>query len=135
MSQIKAAKVSEYELKLFIKQNNFFAGILNLKKRVFYHVPRSSRNLFHLFGKPGLGINEEILLRKDFDLIKVKFQDEILTTNRINWLKKGIVSPYCNQLVDKQIILMLENINLEETKSNEPQLTIFESKEVVYGNI
>lgn len=125
MKQTKEVRISEHEIKIFIKQHNFFAGILNIEKRIFFHVPRSSKNLFHLFGFSGLGINEEILLRKDFDTIKIKFQDEILETTRLKWLKQGITSPYCNFSVDKQIILDVNKINMEDTAPEEVQINLF----------
>jgi hypothetical protein len=114
MKQIRIIQKSENELRVYIKQNNFFAGIINLKSRIFFHVPRSSKNVFQLFSKPGLGINEDILLRKDFDKIMIKFNDEILETTRLNWLRNGIASPYCNSIVDKQIILSISKITLQD---------------------
>lgn len=125
MKQTKEVRISEHEIKIFIKQHNFFAGILNIEKRTFFHVPRSSKNLFHLFGFSGLGINEKILLRKDFDTIKIKFQDNILETTRLKWLKQGITSHYCNFSVDKQIILDVNKINMEDTAPEEVQINLF----------
>jgi hypothetical protein len=125
MKQSREVPLNRNEIKIFIKQHNFFAGILNLEKRIFFHIPRSSKNLFHLFGFSGLGINEEILLRNDFDTIKIKFQDAILETTRLKWLKKGITSPYCNFSVDKQIILDVNKINMEDTAPEEVQTNLF----------
>jgi hypothetical protein len=113
MKQIRVIKRGEYESRIYVKQHNFFAGIINSKLRVFYHVPRSSKNVFHLYGFEGLGINENILLRKDFDKIMIKFNDEILETTRWKWLEKGITSHYCDMSVDKQIILPINKINLD----------------------
>lgn len=124
-TQTKEIRLNQHEVKIFVNQNDFFAGIVNKEKRIFYHVPRSAKNLFHLFGFDGLGINEEILLRKDFDVIKVKYQNEVLVTTRLKWLNKGIVSPYCNSIVDKQIILNLTEITLDHHQPVKNQLNIF----------
>lgn len=112
-SQVTFQNNSSNLLRIIVKQHNFFAGQIDLTKRIFYHVPRSNKNLFHLFGHPGLGINEEILLRNNFDIIKVKFNDEILTCPRRKWLQLGIKSPFCNASVDLQIILKLSEINMD----------------------
>lgn len=125
MTQLRIEQINMNELKVFIKQNNFFAGTINLQHRTFYCVNRSAKNLFNLFGKPGLGINEEILLNDKFDFIVVKYQDQLLKTTRLKWLNSGIVSRYCNQKVDKQIILMLENINMQNTRPIEDQGKLF----------
>ncbi len=69
MTQIDLVLISPNESKVFIRQNNFFAGIINSELRIFYHIPRSQKNVFKLFGFEGLGINEEILLMKS--LIKL----------------------------------------------------------------
>ena len=119
--QIKLVKLNNTEFKVFIKQNNFFAGLINCKRKIFYHVPRSQKNVFHFFGFEGLGINEEILLLKQFDTIMIKFKDEILSTPRLKWLRSGIASPYCNELVDKQLILPISKINLNEAVDTQEQ--------------
>lgn len=122
LSQIYTKQVDSNTIQLYVKQNNFLAGEIDKFERVFYSIPRSKKNLFHLFhGAEGsLGINEEILLRSDFDKIKIKFNDKILTTTRLKWLYKGVVSPYCDQSVDKQIILRLSEINMEGVEQYEP---------------
>lgn len=130
-SQIYTKEISSNIMQIFVKQNNFLAGEIYRAERIFYSVPRSNKNLFHLFHgtEGGLGINEEILLRTDFDLMKVKFCDKILTTTRLKWLNNGIVSPYCNQIVDKQIILKLSDINLDDAEMYQPsekQISLFE---------
>ena len=123
-SQIKLKRINNSETKVFVNQHNFYAGIINSNSRVFYHTARSSKNVFNLFGG-GLGINEDILLRKDFDKIVVKFNNETLTTTRLKWLKKGIASPYCNAEVDKQIILQLDKITLDDAVDIEKELNLF----------
>ncbi len=123
MKQIRIISKNDFESKIYVKQHNFFAGIIHSKLRYFYHVPRTNKNIFNLFGG-GLGINEDILLRKDFDKIMIKFNDSILETTRLNWLKNGIASPYCNASVDKQIILPIEKITLKGLE-NDFEQTLF----------
>jgi len=123
-SQIKLKRMNDSETKIFVKQHNYYAGIINSNSRIFYHTARSSKNVFKLFGG-GLGINEDILLREDFDKIVIKFNDSVLTTTRLKWLKKGITSPYCNAKVDKQIILSLDKITLDNAVDIEEELNLF----------
>ena len=120
LSQIRLQNVSDSLIRISIRQNHFIAGDLDTTERIFYSIPRSKKNLFYLFGEPGLGINEEILLLDSYDTIKVKFNDSILTTTRRKWLNKGITSPYCNSTVDKQIILKLSDINMTDADKYEP---------------
>ena len=114
LSQISLQNLSDSLIRIIIRQNHFIAGDLDTIERIFYSIPRSEKNLFYLFGEPGLGINEEILLLDSYHTIKVKYNDSILTTTRRKWLNKGITSPYCNSTVDKQIILALNEINLTD---------------------
>ena len=120
LSQIRLQNVSDSLIRIIIRQNHFVAGDLDTTERIFYSAKRSSKNLFYLLAEPGLGINEEILLLGTFDIIKVKFNDTILTTTRRKWLNKGITSPYCNSTVDKQIILKLSDINMTDADKYEP---------------
>lgn len=131
-SQIRSVRLDNYLEQIFVKQNNFLAGEIDHNERIFYSIPRSHKNLFHLFhgDEGGLGINEEILSRQDFDLIKVKFCDMILTTTRLKWFNDGIVSPYSNHAVDKQIILKLSEINFQGTSNEsfiDKQINLFEA--------
>ena len=114
LSQISLQNLSDSLIRIIIRQNHFIAGDLDTIERIFYSIPRSEKNLFYLFGEPGLGINEEILLLDSYRTIRVKYNDSILTTTRRKWLNKGITSPYCNSTVDKQIILALNEINLTD---------------------
>ena len=122
--QIRIVPISDSESKIFIRQHNFISGILNLEKRIFYCVPRTSKNLFHLFGG-GLGLNVEILHLDSFDKIMLRYNSEMLTTYRLKWIEKGIVSPYGDHRVDSQIILPLSEINLNWEKKKIPELTLF----------
>ena len=80
-------------------------------------------------GEGSLGINEEILHLDSFDIIKVKYNDQILTTTCRKWLAKGVLSRYCDSTVDKQILLKLTEINMDDTDQFEPvvnQVNLFE---------
>jgi hypothetical protein len=119
LTQIKLVHITPSLLRVIVKQNNWTAGEIDTDERIFYSTPRSERNLFHLFGGPALGLNESLLLMTNYDIIKIKYCDRILVTTRLKWLSKGIVSPYCNQRVDKQITLRLSDVNLDAAKQFE----------------
>ncbi|MHB8337935.1 MAG: hypothetical protein ACYDEE_11020 [Ignavibacteriaceae bacterium] len=122
LSQINIQKLSSNLLRVIVRQNNFIVGEIDTTRRTFYSVPRSIKNLFHLFhgDEGGLGLNEEIFHLDSFDTIKMKFNDKILTTTRLKWLAKGVTSPYCDTSVDKQIILRLSDINMLDADKYEP---------------
>ena len=122
LSQIRLQKISSKIIRVIVRQNNFIAGEIDLTERVFYSVPRSTKNLFYLFhgDEGGLGICEEILHLDSFDIIKIKFNDKILTTTRKKFLTKGILSRYCSSNIDRQVILKLSNINLDDAADYEP---------------
>jgi len=124
-SQIEIKKIDNTLLRVIIRQNDFVAGEVDLAERIFYSVPRSSKNLFYLFhgNEGGLGLNNEILHLDSFDTIKLKFNDKILTTTRRKWLAKGIISKYCNAKIDKQVIMKLSDINLGDAEMYEPTET------------
>ena len=124
VNQIRIAPIRDLEFKIFIRQHNFLSGIINVEKRIFYCVPRTSKNLFHLFGG-GLGLNVEILHLETFDKIVLRYNSEMLTTYRLKWIEKGIVSPFGNHKVDSQIILPLSEINLDWEEEKKPDLTLF----------
>lgn len=131
LSQIRLVEVYPGLLRVHVKQNDFVAGEILTTKRIFYSAPRSKKNLMYLYsgGEGSLGINEEILHLDSFDIIKVKFNDQILTTTRRKWLAKGVLSRYCDSSVDKQILLKLSQINMEGAEEFEPvldQVNLFE---------
>ena len=123
-SQIRLHQLSPNLLRVIVRQNNFIAGEIDLIERILYSIPRSTKNLFHLFhgDQGGLGLNEELLMLDSFDIIKVKFNDSILKTSRRKWLTLGIVSPYTNSTVDKQVIMKLSEINFNDVGKYEPVL-------------
>ena len=107
-------------------------GTILSSESMFQSVTRSRKNIFKMFN--GLGLNEELLflLRElDIKFIEVPYCGEILETTTINWLSKGIPSPYCSDKVDQQLILPLDKINLDEAEPppvithNAEQLTLF----------
>ncbi len=125
LSQIRLQLIAPNLQRIIVKQNSWTAGEIDLTERIFYSIPRSHKNLFYLFhgDEGGIGINQQILMMSSYDLIKIKFCDKVLTTFRLKWINKGIVSPYCNQSVDKQIILKLSDINMDDAeKFNHAQI-------------
>ena len=132
--QTSVKPISEEKLKVIIKQNSFTAGFINLSERTFYNVPRTSKNLFRLFGG-GLGLNSELLniILPNFNInrIIVPYEGVELETTVDKWRRLGIVSPYCNEKVDEQIVLALSDINLIDIDKYRPiikpqtQLTLF----------
>ena len=107
--------------------NSFKWGIVVPEESKFLVVRRTQKNVFKMFN--GLGINEELLhylRRKNVKYIEVPFCGEILRTTTEKWLKDGIRSPYCNERVDRQIIMPLEKLkNDEEQILTNHQLEIF----------
>ena len=80
----------------------------------------------------GLGLNEEILfMLRDLRIkyIEVPFNDSILKTTTEKWLQQGIRSRYADDRVDRQLILSLPKINLDESKpfiNQSSQLNLFQ---------
>lgn len=90
------------------------------EKSLFRVVHRTRKNIFKIFN--GLGLNEELLfMLRDLRIkyIEVPFNSSILLTTVEKWIREGIRSPYASDIVDRQIILPIEKINLDESK---PQL-------------
>ena len=118
--QTSVKPISKDKLRVIIKQNSFIAGDIILSEKTFYNVPRFSHNLFHLFGSPGLGLNSELLniILPHFNInrIIVPYQGLEFETTADKWRRLGIVSPYCSQTVDKQIILSMDLINMNNAE-------------------
>ena len=115
LSQTITFPLKNGDLKIKVVQNNFTAGTIDKQTRTFKSIERSPKNIFKLWN--GLGINAEILTRTDFDFIDIPYLNQTLRTTRKKWLRLGTVSPFCNELVDKQIILSLDQINMDGTES------------------
>lgn len=133
LQQVSVKPVSAEKLRINIKQNSFVAGFINLPEKTFYSIPRTSKNLFRLFGG-GLGLNSELLniVLPTFNInrIIIPYEDTRLETTVDKWRRLGIVSPYGNSRVDKQIILSLDEINMKDTDKyrivkQQTQLSLF----------
>ncbi len=118
-------------IEVFVRQNHFKAGTIDLNKKVFVSVERSPKNLFRLFRDPGLGINIEILdlilPRFNIEQIQIPYLGNLLKTTVCKWRALGVVSPYGDDHIDKQIILSFDLINMADTekyaiKTEEPSL-------------
>lgn len=104
---------------------NFRWGTIIPSESTFELVPRTSKNLFRMFGD-GLGINRDAL-----DLLselKITYIEGTLNRKPFrvkvdNWIRKGIKSPFSNDKVDPQIILRLKDLFSEEPEDN--QLSLF----------
>jgi len=100
------------------------------EKSLFRVVPRTQKNIFKIFN--GLGLNEEILfmLRDSrINFIEVPFNGSILSTTVEKWIREGIRSRYVSDKVDRQIILPVSKISLNESNLNlqaPSQLNLFQ---------
>ena len=100
------------------------------EKSLFRVVPRTQKNIFKIFN--GLGLNEEILfMLRDLRIkfIEVPFSGSILSTTVEKWIREGIRSRYVSDKVDRQIILPVSKISLNESNLNlqaPSQLNLFQ---------
>lgn len=131
LSQIKLVPITPSLLRVYIRQNEFCCGDIDLEEKIFYSVPRTNKNLFFLFDKKegSLGLNIELLLLSTYETIKIKFNNKILTCDRLKWLNAGTKSPYCNERVDAQILLPIGMI----TKSNDYKSTVEEIQQNLFA--
>ncbi|MHB8339145.1 MAG: hypothetical protein ACYDEE_17150 [Ignavibacteriaceae bacterium] len=120
-------------IEVYVRQNHFKAGVIDLNKKVFISVERSPKNLFRLFRDPGLGINAEILEiilpRFGVERIQIPYLGKILETTASKWRVCGLVSPYGDDRIDKQIILSFDLINMVDAEKyaiREPEPNLFE---------
>ena len=109
--------------------NSFKWGEIIPDKSLFRVVPRTQKNVFKIFC--GLGLNEDLLfLLRDLGIkyIEVPFNNSILSTTVYRWIKQGIRSRYVSDRVDRQLVLPLNKINLQETfpVQDQSQLTLFQ---------
>jgi hypothetical protein len=116
LSQVSLKTIDSNSIKISVKQNNFVAGRIILSRKIFQSAKREPKNLFRLFNN-SLGINSEILniIMPHFgiEIIEIPYLDEILRTTGNKWVREGRVSPYSNEIVDKQILLPLSKINMD----------------------
>lgn len=122
-------RVHENEAEIFLEMPFFKQpkkiAILERESLTLKLIPKSRVNIFHLFGE-GIGINEEMILRLNFNLIECEINGRLYQTTRQQLLQKAIRSPYQNHKVDRQWILKLEDFQIPESKEiySEP-LTLF----------
>lgn len=105
---------------------NFKWGTIYPSESTFQLVPRSSKNVFRLFGN-GLGINSEaleLLIELKITFIEGTLNGKPFKVKVDRWIRKGIRSPYSNEKVDPQIILKLEDI-FSDDEPEDNQLSIF----------
>jgi len=118
--QTSLREIAFNQIQIIVKQNKFLAGTVHIEERIFVNASRSPKNLFFLFGSPSLGLSAELLniVLPHFNInrIIIPYQGADLETTASKWRKLGIVSPFCNRAVDKQIILALDKINLDESE-------------------
>jgi hypothetical protein len=94
-------------------------------------VPRGQKNYFFIHS--GLGCNLELLIILNeigIKYIEVPYCGKILKTTTKKWLKQGRRSPYSSDKVDRQLILPLIDLNLDENDSiyalsSDSQLSLF----------
>jgi hypothetical protein len=115
LKQVKL-KFDSNTIIIFVKQNKFIAGRIILQQKIFQSAKREPKNLFRMYNN-SLGINSEILniVMPHFgiEIIEIPYLQEILRTTSQKWITEGIVSPYCNAVVDKQILLPFSKINMD----------------------
>ena len=109
--------------------HSFKWGQIIPEKSLFKVVPRTQKNIFKIFN--GLGINEDLLfLLRDLGVkhIEIPFNNSILSTTVNKWIQEGVRSRYTSDKVDRQIILPLSKINLQESfpVQDQSQLTLFQ---------
>ena len=133
LSQIHLEDIAPNLVRVRIRQNHWIAGEIDTAERIFYSAPRSQKNVMFLYtgGEGGLGVNEEILSLDLFDVIKIKFNDKILTTTRRKWLALGTLSRYCSSKIDRQLILKFSCLNQDDAEKYEPP----EHQEELFGEV
>ena len=81
-------------------------------------IPRSTKNVFHLF-QDGLGFNEEMILKLNYKYVEAELNGKHYKTTKKHLIEKSIRSPYQNDKVDRQLILRLQDFNLPKEKEQE----------------
>ena len=106
--------------------NKFKWGTIFPSESTFQLVPRTTKNIFRLYGDGGLGINRDALnLLADLNItfIEGTFNGKSFRVKLDKWIRKGIKSPYSNDKVDPQIILKVRDIFSDDSEDN--QLALF----------
>ena len=111
-------KYSPGKVDVYVQLNNFHAGTIDLVNKTFTSSSRSFKNVFKLFGG-GLGLNNELLFSVlpyySIETIIIPFEGRILQTTTSKWKSIGVISPYGGANVDKQVILAINEINMEDS--------------------
>ena len=104
---------------------DFCWGKIISDKSTFSLVPRTKRNIFHLYGD-GLGFNSqalELLDKLNIQFIEGRLSGKPFRVTVKIWIEKGIKSHFTRGNVDPQTILKLIDIFPED--SNTSQLSLF----------
>ena len=105
---------------------NFKWGTIFPSESTFQLVPRTSKNIFKLFGD-GLGINSgalDLLSELKITHIEGTLNGKPFRVKVSKWLRKGIRSPYTSEKVDPQVVLQLKEIFADDD-SEDNQLSLF----------
>lgn len=134
-NQISVKVMNNNEAKVILNLPHFkypkLLGYLFRDSKTFRTIQRTYENLFHLYGFSGLGINEETLLRLNFEFIEIPFNENILRTTRKHFLENAVPSSFVSEKVDKQLILDIEKFIIPETEPiKEIQSELFEVENV-----
>jgi len=106
---------------------DFCWGKIISDKSTFSLIPRTKRNIFHLYGD-GLGFNSqalELLDKLNIQFIEGKLSGKPFRVSVKRWIEKGIKSPFKQGNVDPQTILKLTDIFQEDSNIN--QLLLWEA--------
>ncbi len=88
-------------------------GTLNRSRRIF-ETTRKPAHVIKSIPGGGIGINADILNMEDFDTIRIKYGDKILSTLREFWLKHGQVVRYGSAGYETQILLPISEFGLDK---------------------
>ncbi|OGU41042.1 MAG: hypothetical protein A2315_10870 [Ignavibacteria bacterium RIFOXYB2_FULL_35_12] len=104
---------------------NFKWGTIFPSESTFQLVPRTSKNIFKLFGD-GLGINRDaldLLSELKITYIEGTLNGKPFKVRVDKWIRKGIPSPYTSEKVDPQVVLKLKDIfSDDDSGDNQPSL-------------
>lgn len=104
---------------------NFRWGTIIPSKSTFQLVPRTSKNIFKLYGD-SLGINSDalnLLAELKITYIAGTLNDKPFRVKVSKWLRLGIRSPYSGENVDPQVVLKVNEIFADDEENN--QLSLF----------
>lgn len=135
-NQISVTVRSDNEADVYLHLPHFrfpkLLGTLYRNTRTFRTINRTHENLFHRFreGRPGLGVNIEVLTRLNFTYVEIPFNERILKTTREHFIENSVPSPFVSDRVDPQKVLPLDQFVVPE-KAKKPEPDLFELKEAI----